>query len=427
VVLALACALAAATPISADQSLAPLSTPYPLSVDQSQSPRVVTDTVPRGPWVTEEDWADRLVGVLGLASAATPDASPQALFALLCPPPAQGTEISISVPIRPAPGATSFSVDLSVPEAGLYALAVEGHGVQQWRAGHRNAGETDPHLERPGLAPQLLPLPAGVQTLSASFDPGSTATRITLERYRQLCIEPRDGWNAGQDLRFGDKARTLVRALGIESRLPIEGPPQTIEAETFHALPGQASVTEETLSAPSSSGAWVKADRDGAELRWDVRIDEPGVVTLLARIHGAAPQIWSIGDSGARVIRPGAGAGGWVWTEIATVPLGAGVQTLRAQLRQDAGVDVIRVLRRRDGDQDYLAVLDAIGLEEGAADDLVDASAASANLSNPIVRTLVAGFLQRLAMPGPGDLILIQNQQERLYTRPLSPLLPAEM
>jgi hypothetical protein len=414
-------------PISADQTLAPVSTPYPISVDPSLSPRVVTEALPRGPWVTEEDWADRLVGALGLGSAVSPDAPASALFALLCPPPAPADEISISVPIRPAPGASSFQVDLSVPEAGLYALAVEGSGVQQWRAGNRKAGEVDPHLETPGLAPELLPLPAGVQTISASFDPGATATRITLERYRQQCIQPRDGWNAGQDLRFADKARTLVRALGIESRLPVEGPPQTIEGEAFHALPGQASVTDESVSAPTSGGAWAKADREGAELRWDVRIDEPGVVTLLARLHGNESQIWSIGPTSVRVIRPGAGASGWVWTEIATVPLGAGVQTLRAQLHQGAGVDVIRVLRRRDGDQDYLAVLDAIGLQEGAANGLVDASAASANLSNPVVRTLVAGFLQRLAMPGPTDLILIQNQQERLYTRPLSPLLPAEM
>jgi hypothetical protein len=425
--LALACGLALPAPLAADQSLAPVSTPYPITTDQALAPRVVTETVPRGPWVLEEDWADRLVGAIGLGSAAGPQASPAALFALLCPPPVQDPELSISLPIRPAPGATSFAVDVHVPEAGLYTLVVEGHGAQQWSAGRHSAGETDPHLEKPGLAPQLLPLPVGVQTLSASFDPGSTATRVTLERYRQLCIEPRDGWNAGQPLRFGDKARTLVRALGFESRLPVEGVPQTIEGETFHALPGQASVTDEPLSSPTSGGAWVKADRDGAELRWDVRIDDPGVVTLLARLHGTAPQIWSVGDRSPSVIHPGPGAGGWVWTEIATLPLSAGVQTLHARLRRDAGVDVIRVLRRRDGDQDYLAVLDAIGVQEGAANELVDASAASANLANPLVHTLVAGFLQRLAAPGPGDLVLIQNQQERLYTRPLSPLLPAEM
>ena len=425
--LALAWGFGLPCPLAADQSLAPVSTPYPIATDQALAPRVVTETVPRGPWVSEEDWADRLVGAVGLGSAAGPQAPPAALFALLCPPPVPDPELAISVPIRPDPGAMSFAVDVRVPEAGLYTLVVEGHGTQQWSAGSRSAGETDPHLEKPGLAPQLLPLPVGVQTLSASFDPGSTATRVTLERYRQLCIEPRDGWNAGQPLHFGDKARTLVRALGFESRLPIEGPPQTIEGETFHALPGQASVSEAPLSTPTSGGAWAKADRDGAELRWDVRIDDPSVVTLLARLHGSATQIWSIGDRSPRVIHPGPGAAGWVWTEIATLPLAGGVQTLRARLRQDSGVDVIRVLRRRDGDQDYLALLDAIGLQEGAANELVDTSAASANLANPLVHTLVAGFLQRLATPGPSNLVLIEDQQERLYTRPLSPLLPAEM
>ncbi|HBZ68654.1 MAG TPA: hypothetical protein DEP35_02435 [Deltaproteobacteria bacterium] len=424
--LALACLLAGSSSAAADQAPAPRVGTDAQS-DQALAPRVVTDILPRGPWVSEEDWADRLVVALGLSPAAGPNSPPAALFALLCPQPAQTEEVPPAAPVRLAPGATSAAVDLTVPEAGLYAVAVQGHGLQQWRAGGRNAGEIDPHLERPGFAPELLPLPAGVQTLQASLDPGSTATRVTLERYRQLCIEPRDGWSAGKPLRFGDKARTLVRALGLESRLPIEGPPQTIEGETFHALPGQASVTDEPLSSRTSGGAWVRADRDGAELRWDVRIDEPGVVTLLARVHGAASQIWSIGNTGPRAVRPGAGAAAWVWTEIATVPLGAGMQTLRVQLRQGAGVDVLRVLKRRDGDQDYLAVLDAIGVEEGGADELVDASAASANLANPVVRTLVAGFLQRLAMPGPDDLTLIQNQQERLYTRPLSPLLPAEM
>lgn len=426
VLLWLAC-VPAPSRVGADQTLAPVSTPVPITTDPSLSPRVVTEKLPRGPWVSEEEWADRLVGALGLGSAVGRDAPPEALFALLCPPPEPSAETTVSAPIRPPPGARAFTVDLKVPEAGLYALAVEGQGAQRWRAGNRNAGETDPRLETPGLSPQLLPLPAGVQTFQASFDPGSTATRITLERYRQLCIAPRSGWTAGQNLRFGDKARTLVRALGLESRLPIEGPPVTVEGESFHALPGEASVTDEPLSVPASGGVWAKAARDGAELHWEVQIDEPGIVTLLARIHGSAPQIWSIGDTSAHVIRPAAGAAGWVWTEIATVPLGKGPQTVRVQLGQGAGIDVLRVLRRRDADPDYLAVLDALGVEEGAADALVDASAASANLANPVVHTLVAGFLQRLAMPGPGDLLLIQNQQERLYTRPLSPLLPAEM
>jgi len=420
----LACLLAGPSAIAADPSMAP---GVEHATDHLLAPRVVTDTVPRGPWVSEEDWADRLVGALGLAPAVSADAPAAALFALLCPQRAQAGQVSVSAPIPPSPGASSLAVELSVPEPGIYALAVQGNGVQHWRAGNRPAGEVDPHLEKPASASELLPLPAGPQTLSASLDPGSTATQVTLDRYSQLCIEPRDGWNAGQRLRFGDKARTLVRALGFESRLPIEGPAQTIEAETFHSLPGQASVTDQPLSAPTSGGTWVRADRDGAELRWELRIDEPGVVTLLARLHGTASQIWSVGDTVPRVIRPGAGATGWVWTEISTVPLGAGVHTLRARLRQGAGVDVLRILRRRDGDQDYLAVLDAIGLVEGAPDELVDAKSASANLENPVVRTLVAGFLQRLAMPPPDDLILIEHQQERLYTRPLSPLLPAEM
>jgi hypothetical protein len=396
---------------------------------QDVAPRAVDPLASPGPFVRQDQWADRLAAALGLESAMPAGAPPEQVFSLLCPEHA--TDVDVAAVSADLPrwngGAGDVPVQLDVPHAGLYVVEVDGKGAQRWRAGGRPAGDVNPTPWGVAVAPYIVPLSAGPQTVVGTFESTSSATRVTLRPYRGVCVEPRDGWAAGQPLRFADKARTLVRALGLEGRLPVEGPAQIVEAETFDRTSPHGEVSEHPLVAPASGGLWAVAGGDGAELRWSLEADDAGVVTLLARLHGAKPQVWFVGDAAPRTVQPPPGAEGWVWTEIATLPLGAGPVSVRVRLAPGSGVDVMRLQRRRDADTDYLAVLDALGVQEGAPDALVDDASAGANLANPTLRTLVAGFLMGPAGLPANGLALIEHDQERLYTRPLSPFVPSEL
>jgi hypothetical protein len=393
------------------------------------APRAVNPLASPGPFVRQEQWADRLAAALGLEDAMPPGAPAEQVFALLCPEgvPESGDGAISAVLPRWNGGSGDVPVQIDVPRPGLYVVEVDGKGPQSWRAGGRPAGAINPTPWGVAVAPFVVPLPAGPQTVVGSFESNSSASRVTLRPHRGVCVQPRDGWAAGQPLRFADKARTLVRALGLEGRLPVEGPAEIVEGETFDRTSPDGEVSDQALAAPASGGAWAVAGGAGAELRWSLGADGAGVVTLLARLHGPKPQVWLVGDAAPRTVQPAAGAEGWVWTEIATLPLGAGPVSIRARLAPGSGVDVMRLQRRRDADSDYLAVLDALGVQEGAPDALVDDAAAGANLANPTLRTLLGGFLMGPAGLPANGLAFIEHDQDRLYTRPLSPFVPSEL
>jgi hypothetical protein len=224
----------------------------------------------------------------------------------------------------------------------------------------------------------------------------------------------------------GDRARTIVRALGIEQRLPDSGEPILVEGESYANASAWGVRTHRKLGTPASAHTWAAAEGSPAEFTYRVRIDDPSVFTVEGLLHGAGPQIWSIDGRYRLTVRPGAGAEGFTWTNVVTLSLAAGEHVIRALIPPDSGIDLIRLVRRKSGAKDYLNLIEEAGFRGGAPAAYVTRSAAYESLSNPTFVAHAYHFLDRVADGRPPTL-LVEHDVGAVYSRPLSPLLPPEL
>jgi hypothetical protein len=401
--------------------------------------------------VLQEEWAQRLVETLRIDTAldhaaepgaAAPDVVPSARLAqpaqadLLCPRladrrdgppgrPPQPVPVEIVSQGRPLRGHARVEV------ATLYVLVVEGDGPQRWTVGEHLAGPLDPTRLRVDVAPRLLPLAAGLQAIEADAPAPTRVERAYLMPYTPMCVRPRDGWDGGRSLDYGSKARTLIQALALEGHLPVEDDALAVEGEHFARASEAARVTDAAVGTPASSGQWVvAAGGSPAELRYRLEVPRDGVYSVIARTHGGDRQLWAIGGGPLLPVHPVArtdGADAFTWTAVSTETLPAGTLELRVFVADGNGIDAVRLLRRRSGDDDYLDVLRSFGLTEGPAGAVVSDQAARTNLDSALVREGGTGFVGRLASPPGWDLGGTAARLQSLYTRPLSPFLPADL
>ena len=89
------------------------------------------------------------------------------------------------------------------------------------------------------------------------------------------------------------------------------------------------------------------------------------------------------------------------------------------------------VVRRATANSDTvyvdLRILEAMGLEEGAALERVTVEDAARNLGSDVFRLLAASFLARDSGAADDRLALVEHELEQLFTRPLSPVLPPDL
>ena len=179
---------------------------------------------------------------------------------------------------------------------------------------------------------------------------------------------------------------------------------------------------------PASGGSWAAAISSPADFTWTFRLEEPRVVSLEALTHGVPPQVWSVDGRYRLTLHPESVPGGFSWNQLLTVPLAAGQHSVRALVSRGSGVDVLRVVPRRSSDADYVRALEKLGFRGGAPDEAVPRSVALDALSSPGFRELVSGFrLHMEGAPGNRSLALVDDEPDPFTSRPLSPLLPAEL
>lgn len=392
--------------------------------------------------MTEEEWAGRLVAALGLAAPLSEEPSSAELFSLLC---VERAEIALGAGARALPADAAFRVAVdaphrrspngpvrlvvSLPATALYQLSVEGVGLQRWVIDQEPVGHLDPSQLGVAQAAALVPLAAGPHEIAAYLTPQARVDRMELAAYRSLCAAPADGWHAGRPLRHGALARSLVRAFGFERRLPERRTEERhIEAESFDEVAGEGGVTERRLSSPASGGAWAAALSGPAEFTWSLELEEPSVVSLQARTHGVLAQLWSI-DGRYRVrVEPESMEAGFAWSHVTTLPLSSGRHAVRALVARGSGIDELRVLAHRSSDADYVAVMEGLGLPGSAPESPVRRSEAEAILATPAFAELAAGFRQRVAgASADRSIALVDDEPAPLTSRPLAPLLPAEL
>ena len=427
----------AAAPLFADEF-----PPIRERVDEPAALRALApeSPLPSGRPVREVEWAALLVEALTLASALPQDHGADDLFTLLCPDAAESgiAAGARSVPARPsfrvavdapqAPGSgRPLHITVDVPATAIYALWVEGAGRQHWSIDRRPLGQLDPSPLGADAAPELLPLSRGTHQLEARLAPDARVDRVELSAHRALCVAPADGWNAERRLTFGAKARSMVRALGLDARLPIDGEAIVVEGEAYHAATDGVVASAARDGTMASGDRWAVAEGSDVELEYRVQLDKPGVYGLLARLHGDGRQLWSIDGRYRVMVRGGARADGFAWATVATLPLASGEHVIRARVPRGSGIDVLRLARRRASDADYLEVLETAGFDEGAVAATVTIEDARRNLAHPAFRALSADYLSRLSGDSGDGIALIQRDLGRLYTRPLSPILPADL
>ncbi len=287
--------------------------------------------------IEQGEWASELAFALGISSALPDDHSAEDVFGLLCAERAErdmesgGRRTPVGAPFRVAidsPVARGLGepvrVVANLPSTALYALTVTGVGPQRWAVDQHTIGHLDPTALGVAQAAKIIPLRQGPHELTAYLSHDARVDRIELAAYRPFCVTPADGWRDERLLTFASSARTLVAALGLERRLPVDGEPIVIEGEDYEAVSAYGGSTNRELSDPASGGAWATAVSRPAEFTYRTRIEQPGVYSLIARIHGGGEEIWSI-DGGYRVtVEPEEEAESFASTHVVTLHLSGG-------------------------------------------------------------------------------------------------------
>jgi hypothetical protein len=360
--------------------------------------------------IEQGEWASELAFALGISGALPDDHSAEDVFGLLC---AERAERDLDTGGRLAPVGAPFRVAIdsppsrrigepvrvvaNLPSTALYALTVTGVGAQRWAVDQRTIGHLDPTALGVAQAAKIIPLQKGPHELTAYLSHDARVDRIELAAYRPFCVTPADGWRDHQLLTFASSARTLVAALGLERRLPVDGEPIAIEGEDYESVSAYGGSTNRRLSDPASGDAWATAVDRPAQFTYRTLIEQPGVYSLIARIHGGGDEIWSI-DGGYRVtIEPEEPSEGFARTHVVTLHLSGGEHVIRALLPKDTGIDILHLVRRRTRDVDYISLLEAEGFRSGVPKQPVTQTDAYWSLSRPLFAEISSHFLSRLA------------------------------
>jgi hypothetical protein len=378
----------------------------------------------------EDEWASNLVQALGLADALPTDAETADQFSLLC---AEGAELHTEAGGRRAPADGAFRIvrDIDPPEPGepvrivvevpgtaLYQLWVEGAGRQRWTVDQKALPHLDVTALGVGMAPALVPLRAGPHELAAYMGRSARVDRFELVAVRQPCVAPEDGWHAGRPLSFAAASHTLVRALGIERLLPEEKLSIQVAGSRFSSA-----------SPVEVGGGGRRASGGGpVEILHQVRLEEPGVYTLRVRVRGRGPQIWSLDGRHRAAVTPRRASERFVWAHVLTARLASGEHAIRALLPEGTAVDEVHIVRHRATPGDHLDLLEHMGFPMGAPRTLVSRADGFAALSKPAFVEMSSDFIERMAKAGGGDpFVAVGTALEPLYSRPIGPVLPAEL
>ena len=360
--------------------------------------------------IEQGEWASELAFALGISGALPPDSSAEDVFGLLCPEQAErdtesgGRRAPVGAPFRvvfDAPTARRIGEPIRVvanlPSTALYALTVTGEGPQRWVIDQRTVGHLDPTALGVAQAAKIIPLREGPHELTAYLSHSARVDRIELAAYRPFCVTPADGWRDHRLLTFASSARTLVAALGLERRLPIDGEPIAIEGEDYESVSAYGGSTDRRLAESASGGAWAAAVNRPAEFTYRTPIEKPGVYSLIARIHGEGEAIWSIDGSYRVSIRPEGASESFVRTHVVTLHLSGGEHVIRALIPKGAGIDALHLVRRRARDVDYIALLHDEDFRSGVPNQPVTQTDAYRSLSRPLFAEISSHFLSRLA------------------------------
>lgn len=244
---------------------------------------------------------------------------------------------------------TKMRMEFILPHAGTYRLfasvRLPGHVLmlegQSWQI-----NENYPKFQRVELGE--ITLNAGMKELAIAMPPNGSIDYIELLAPPLPTITPLNGWEPEAPLSSADLSVTMLRALELQSLLPLSDESILIEAEES-AMEKSLRTDQRHLGEPHG-GFWLRSGAGG------------GVVTLPFRVETAAVYTLNLIAAGAKSLT-GTLDEREIWQAefppylqertIGTWFLPAGPHQLKIELPARGGVDLLTLLKRRSTAADY--------------------------------------------------------------------------
>lgn len=244
---------------------------------------------------------------------------------------------------------TTMRMEFLLPHSGSYrlvaAVRLPGHTLmlegQSWQINENHA-----KFQRVELGE--ITLNAGMKELMIAMPPNGSIDYVELLAPPLASIMPLNGWEPDTPLTYTDLAVTALRALDLESLLPLSSEKTLIEAEESAAAKNFR--TDQRHLGEPHGGFWLRSGAGG------------GVVTLPFHVETAAVYTLKLIAAGARSLS-GTLDGQEPWRadfppylqerSIGTWFLAPGEHELKIELPPRGGVDLLTLLPRRSTAADY--------------------------------------------------------------------------
>lgn len=250
---------------------------------------------------------------------------------------------SLSIP-------TMVRLNFTLPHSGRYrlfaALRLAGHTLmlegQTWQI-----SEVEQNFQRIELGE--INLNAGMKELVVSMPVNGSIDYIELTASPLPAISPLSGWDLHKRLSNDDLAVTTIRALELQTLLPLQGEQFQIEAETNSTQ--RSFVTDQRHLGEPHGGLWLRNGANTAEVTLPFKIDQGAVYTLDLIAEGTTSLAGNLDGH-----EPWQSSFPSYLKEqtIGTWFLADGQHEIKITLPPRGGVDLLTLTKRRSSAEDYL-------------------------------------------------------------------------
>lgn len=247
---------------------------------------------------------------------------------------------------------TKMRMEFLLPHAGTYrffaTVRLPGHTLmlegQTWQI-----NEDFPKFERVDLGE--ITLNAGMKELVIAMPANGSIDYIEFLAPPLTAIMPLTEWEPDAPLTYTDLAVTVLRALDLQSLLPLEGESLLIEAE--ENATEKSFLTDQRHLGEPHGGYWLRSGAGGGVITLSFPVETAAVYTLNLIAAGAKSLTGTLDDRET-------------WqadfppylqeNTIGTWFLPAGRHQLKIELPARGGVDLLTLLKRRSTSADYLVL-----------------------------------------------------------------------
>lgn len=340
-------------------------------------------------YITQGEWAKRLVKAMGLEEAGIPkNATINDYISLL-----KGGE-SFYIPVETLKR-NNFILDINVNNSGVYTLFLQAGVAKLILRIDENVRFIQNGEDRfDNLYGGKYVLKRGTHQLTIIPQDNGSFGSIYLTAPCIPKIEPLGGWQPAQPLTFGDKAVTIIKALNMEDRLP--------------------AVKSFRLNYTNKSD------------RIDFYIPEQGVYSIYLPVSNHLESEWFIDNCYYTSILNSNNSLKPVWKEVGTYSLASGKHTLTIKVKKGKINASMLVVKRDTSLINYMNLLKKLNPLEGEINKNVSIEEAVANLLNPLFAIRRSKGPEAFFYIEESEIPRMPSEEEKLpYTQPISPVLPS--